>query len=353
MVKTTSNARKWVAGLTGVSGAAVLILGMTASGISAAEIPTSVKALFPAAQAEGTLFVFGRSVKPRQNKAFQKAISKFYGFTIKLKMKGGSHNQKAAQVMLSVKNNVPTNIDIFWTSYNTSVRLEKANAFRKFDWTGTFGLPKTLKSSEYGLRSHDVSLFLVSYNTKQVKAADRPKSYEDLLNPKWKGKIAMPRTTTPWIYLTRAIGEDKATSLLTRILDKQNVKILPRFSNIRSAVASGEFAIGIGSDAFVQIRKGAPVAHAKMTPMPVSAWGFHILKDAKNPNLAKLWGYWIATPDGQNALKTIDALARVTTEGGELWKLAQNNEIKTLTRAYIAKNGKRLSIKYKKIIGIR
>ena len=152
---------------------------------------------------------------------------------------------------------------------------------------------------------------------------------------------------------TRAIGEERTTKLLKGIMEKQNVMILPRFSNIRSAVASGEFAIGLRSDSFIQIRKGAPVAHAKMTPMPVSPWGFHILKDAKNPNLAKLWGYWIATPDGQNALKTIDALARVTTEGGELWKLAQNNEIKTLTRAYIAKNGKRLSIKYKKIIGIR
>ncbi len=163
----------------------------------------------------------------------------------------------------------------------------------------------------------------------------------------------MPRTTSTWIYLTRAIGEERTTKLLKGIMEKQNVMILPRFSNIRSAVASGEFAIGLRSDSFIQIRKGAPVAHAKMTPMPVSPWGFHILKDAKNPNLAKLWGYWITTANGQNALKTVDALARVTTEGGELWKLAQNNEIKTLSREFVAKNGRRLSKKYRKIIGIR
>jgi len=76
--------------------------------------------------------------------------------------------------MPAVKNNISTGIDIFWTSYNTSVRLERSGAVRKFDWTGVFGLPKNLKTSDYGLRSHDVSLFLISYNKNQVKPADRP-----------------------------------------------------------------------------------------------------------------------------------------------------------------------------------
>ena len=352
-MSTISTIRKGRHPVATLGVAAILAALVAVSPLAAAELPASVKALIPAAKKESSVLVYGRTLNPGQVRGFRKAISAFYGFPIKLKMVGGLHTHKAAEIKLAVKNGVPAGVDVFWTSYATSVAMEKAGVLIRFDWTKQFGLPAKLKSSEYGLRSHDVSLYFVVYNTDQVKAADAPRTYEDLLNPKWKGRIAMPRSPAPWIYLAYAVGEDKAAELLKGIVHGQKAKLLPRFSNVRQGVVSGEFAIGIGTDAFIPMRKGAPVNHAAVSPHSLSSWAFHMIKGTKSPNLAKLWGYWAASPDGQKALDRIAGLSFSDKQGSDLWKLTHDIKIAYLDYDYVAKNGRRLIRKYGKLLKVK
>ena len=336
--------------------AGIICAGMMlggAQGLLAGTLPENVKKLVPGAKKESQLVVFGRSVTPVQNAAFQKAISEFYGFPIKLKMMGGLHTAKSSEIIKTVKAGAPTGLDLFWTSYAMSVRMEKAGVFQKYDWTGQLSIPGTLKSSDWGLQTHHVSLFMITYNTKKLNPADAPKSYNDLLNPKFKGKIGIPRSPAVWIYLEGALGAEKTEALCKNLLAKQDIKFIVRFPDVRARVVSGEFPVVVGADSFINIRKGAPVAHAKMSPIPLAPWGLHILKDAKSPNLAKLWGYWLTSPDGQKVLHDVSGLSLATTEGSDMWKLTHDIEKVYLSREYFAKNGLRILKKFAKILKVK
>ena len=318
----------------------------------AAELPPAVKALIAGAKKEGEVNIFGRTMKPVDVRAFNKRINAFYGFKVKLNLAGGLHTTKAAELQLAVKKGAPTGLDVFWTSYATAVRMERAGVLRKFDWA-TLGIDPKIKASDYGVKSHDVSLAYVSYNTNLVKASEAPTKWNDLLNPKWRGRIAMPRSPASWVYMTVALGEEKTTQLLTDLINKQGVKRLARFADVRTRVASGEFAIGIGTDAFKLVRKGAPIKMAKMEVLGLSNWAFYMMTDVEHPNLAKLWAYWITTPDGQKALSEIDGTGFATSAGAPLNALVKGAKVGWLTREYMIKNGRRLIGKYAKIMKIR
>ena len=339
------------AGVLGLAAAALTT--MAAGPIKATDLPPGVQALIAGAKKEGELTIFGRTLKPSAVRAFSKRLNAFYGFPIKLNMGGGFHTSKAAEVALAIKKGVPTGFDVFWTSYNTSVRLERSGAVQKVDWVKELGIPSALRASEYGIKSHDVSLSFVTYNTNLVKDSEAPRSWDDMLDPKWKGRIAMPRSPSPWVYLTSALGEEKVTALLAEFMAKRQGKMMPRFPDVRAKVLTGEFALAIGTDAFKQIRQGAPVKMAPIDPIALSNWSFYLMADTKSPNLARLWAYWIASADGQKALDEIDGTGFATTEGNDLNKLAAGKKIGWLTREYVQKNGARLSKKYGKIMGLR
>jgi iron(III) transport system substrate-binding protein len=280
-------------------------------------------------------------------------MSKFYGFSVKLNLIGGSHTVKAAELALAARNNVPSGIDVFWTSYTTSVKLIEAGVVQKFDWIGALGIDPGARASEYGVKSHDVSLIFITYNTNLVPAAAAPTAYTDLRDPKWKGRIALPRTPSPWVYLTVALGEEAAAALLSDLMTKQDAKILPTYPDVVARVVSGEFAIGLGTEAFTEMRKGAPIRMADVNPLPLSSWAFYLMKDVRHPNLAKLWAYWIASPDGQKALAEVDGTGFVTTEGTDLWKLAHDNKVVWLTEEFAEKESERLSKRFAAIMGLK
>ena len=86
--------------------------------------------------------MYGRTLKPSAVRAFSKRLNAFYGFPIELNMGGGFHTKKAAEVALAIKKGVPTGFDVFWTSYSTSVRLERSGAVQKVDWVKELGHPR-------------------------------------------------------------------------------------------------------------------------------------------------------------------------------------------------------------------
>jgi hypothetical protein len=167
-------------------------------------LPAKVAELIPAAKQEGELVIFGQALNPSQARAVSQALGDFYGFPIKLNVVVGLHVAKAAEVVDAAKHGVPSGLDIFWTTAENIETLSKGGALEAFDWTKALGLDPALKFSEYGLKSHDGVLSSVFYNTGLVKPADAPKSYQDLLDPKWRGRIAMPRSPGPWVNLTYA-----------------------------------------------------------------------------------------------------------------------------------------------------
>ena len=340
MKRTTHSIRAMATALAVIGGAATTAL--------AADLPAAVKNLIPAAVKEGEATVFGTTMNPRQVKMMNNGFNAFYGTKIKLNQIGGRHTRKRVEVIRALKNNVPSGLDVFWT---TSPRaLIKGNALIKFNWSKEFGLPKSLMQGEYGIKTHDSYLTMVTINTNLVKAGDEPRTYDDLLDPKWVGKLAMPRSPSPWIYYSYAFGEKKAEQFLQSLIEKQKIKTLPRYPDVRSRIIGGEFAIGLGTDAWAEIRKGAPVKHPNMDMVILAARGAYIVKDAKAPNIAKLWGYWVVSEAGQKTIHDVRGYSLISTKTGDMYNYVQGKKVVDLPYEWRMKNEGRLGKKFRALL---
>jgi len=330
-----------------MTGALALLGGAITTAI-AADLPDSVKKLIPAAISEGEATVFGTTMNPRQVKMMNTGFNTFYGTKIKLNQVGGRHTRKRVEVIRALKNKVPTGLDLFWTSSPRA--LIKGDAIVKFNWAKEFGLPKSLMQGEYGIKTHDSYLTMVTINTNLVKAADAPRTYDDLLKPKWKGKLAMPRSPSPWIYYSYAFGEQKAEQYLNALLKQQQVKTLPRYPDVRSRIIAGEYAVGLGTEAWAEIRKGAPVKHPNMNMVILAARGAYIIKDSKSPNIAKLWGYWVVSPAGQKTIHDVRGYSLISTKTGDMYKYVQGKKVVDVPYDWRMKNEGRLSKKFRSVL---
>ncbi len=335
-------------GITAIAGAAALSFVFATGSAMAADLPASVKALVPAAEKQGSLLVWGTTLNPRQIAAMKKDFNAYYGTSIDLTHKGGRQDIKAKQMAFAFKKGVPTGVDVFWTPVPKS--LIDANALTAVDWAKEFGIEKSLQMGKYGIKTHHSTSLFMTLNTDLVKAGEGPKNYQGLLNPKWKGKIAIPRSPFPWFLFAYAYGVETATKTLTGLLANQKVKLLPRYHDVRARVVSGEFAIGMATDSFNDIAKGAPVRHANLDAVVVNSAGGFILADSKNQAAGKLWGYWAVSPEGQKTLERVRGYSLVSTKTSKLYKYTKNRKVYRVPLDWRMKNQRRLVVKYAKII---
>ena len=147
----------------------------------------------------------------------------------------------------------------------------------------------------------------IGYNTKMVKAEEAPQTYEDLLDPKWRGKMIWSTSTdtgAPFFisHVRKFMGEDQALDYLKKLSAQ---KIAVSGSSIRAIldqVIAGEHAIGISMALHhiaISKEKGAPVGGSM--PAPVLARGGEIvlLKGSPHPHAAMLFMDYVLSKEGQ------------------------------------------------------
>jgi iron(III) transport system substrate-binding protein len=140
------------------------------------------------------------------------------------------------------------------------------------------------------------------YNTKLVPPAMAPKSYDDLLNPFWKGQISMDTELYEWFEgQLRLRGREKGIEFMKKLKAQG-----PVFRRGRTAqadlVAAGEFAVTVEVYAHraQEIKdKGAPVNWVAMQPVLIHPLVGIIAKNAAHPNVARLFMDYILSQEGQ------------------------------------------------------
>lgn len=145
-----------------------------------------------------------------------------------------------------------------------------------------------------------------AYNTDSISPKEAPRSWEALLDSKWKGKIAFEESLNFFIWNTENWGEEKTVDYLKKVRDQK-----PLFINgptqLTTLLSTGEYAIGVCAylhRAMEQQDKGAPVNWAPINLLTDdSKIGFNIIpKTAPHPNAARLWMRWWMTPEAQLSL---------------------------------------------------
>jgi len=166
-------------------------------------------------------------------------------------------------------------------------------------WTGFTALP-----------------IVMMYNTKLVPAGQEPKSWADLLDPKWQGKIAMPDAAksgsayTTVVTILHAIGRDdnKGWDFIKKLVP--NMKVLGSSTQPPKGTNDGEYAIALTHEegAVKYVAAGGPVKvvyPAEGTSNVPDAVA--IIKGAKHPNNAKLFVDFMVSKELQETVvKTLN-----------------------------------------------
>src|SRR6476659_6820412 len=156
----------------------------------------------------------------------------------------------------------------------------------------------------------------LAYNTKKMKPADLPKSWEDVANPKYKGIVALddPLRAGPLSSMLSGLktqwNDDNRYSNFVKGLKALNVPVHQSTSAMFRLVISGEYSICMPAllhDVFEEIHKGTPVNYNKAVPPVVFPRQAGIYVKAPNPNAAKLFAEWAISQEGQ---KVIDSIGR-------------------------------------------
>lgn len=145
------------------------------------------------------------------------------------------------------------------------------------------------------------------YRNTNLVNAEEIRSYDDLLNPKWKGKIGFldPRKPGPgqstWSYMWDVKGED-----YLRRLVQQDLQLTRNVRALGESLAKGKLAITVGLSYFLLarfIKAGLPV---KALPIPkegtyATGGGGNVvaLKNPPHPNAAKVFVNWLLSQEGQ------------------------------------------------------
>lgn len=141
------------------------------------------------------------------------------------------------------------------------------------------------------------------YNTSEVK--DPPKGWQDLLDPKWKGKLAVEDTDEGWlINFTKAWGDARARDYFTR-LGRQDLKIVHGHSVQQQMLIAGEFAATPTQylhQGIADKKAGAPINFVIMDPMLAQPNGISLLKTAPHPHAALLFIDYVTSREGQSLL---------------------------------------------------
>jgi len=155
-------------------------------------------------------------------------------------------------------------------------------------------------------------------NTNLVPSGTEPRIYEDLLDPKWKGRMvwagrAAPSAAGGFIgAVISTMGEDKGKAFL-RQLAKQNITALGVSARVvLDQVIAGEYAIGLNifnHNTIISAAQGAPTTWLPMNQSLAVFSIASITKDAPHPNAAKLMVDFLVSEEGQRLYSAADYIA--------------------------------------------
>ncbi|HUF92615.1 MAG TPA: extracellular solute-binding protein [Candidatus Limnocylindria bacterium] len=276
-----------------------------------ARVAAAQDARLEAARKEGKVVWYTSLALPSAERVARRFEAAYPGIKVEVHRTG---SQRILQrVMQELSANIK-NVDVIHTSdAGHYVLLKDKKLLMKYTPAGAQALADGFKDRDgfwYGLRA---TVNVIAYNTKIVSAAEAPKTWKDLLAPKWKGKMVTAHPgysgviATHVLALVPSLGWD-----YFKQLGQQGVMIVQSAVDPSGIVASGERPVAVngGDYTFYQVKKqGNPVEIVypkEGVPLVVSPTA--IAAFAPHPNAAKLFTDFTFTRELQQVLADTEGL---------------------------------------------
>jgi len=296
---------------------ACTVLGGTAQAQSQEEILNYMDAdreafLLRGAEAEGALTIYSAMIVDQALQPLTKAfMDKYPG--IRVEYWRGDSEDIAQRVLTEMRaGNVVADV-VEGTS--VSVNLIKAGVSQKFDSPLLAEYPEAYRDPDHLWAATRISYYCIAYNTDEVSAEELPKTYDDLLDPKWKGQFAWrigSESGTP-LFITNlrtAWGEEKADEYLQKLAAQEVVNFgAGSARTLVDRVIAGEYLFALNifcHHPLISKAQGAPVDSLELDPVVSTTATLLIPKNIRHPYAAALFTDFLLSTDGQKILLGAD-----------------------------------------------
>jgi iron(III) transport system substrate-binding protein len=275
----------------------------TGPGVSQVDESVVPEAWIEGAKKEGKLAVLSTVDPPEFQKIFA-AFQSRYPFVKELNFTKSSHEVRAVKTLVEFKLG-RVNYDIIHGLGGEMRHYKEAKALDDLTNLPLWKIyPADFKDSEGHWISWKLDYWGIAYNTKLVNKADLPKTWEQLINPKWKGRqIALGNRPQLWaVQLWKAWGPEKTKAFLKDLFALEPQMRKEGMNAMVTLAAAGEFKMNFPAGHYrvkQMADEGGPVAWCWPEPAPVAMDELVIMKGSPNPYTARIFANWQLSQEGQ------------------------------------------------------
>ena len=219
--------------------------------------------------------------------------------------------------------------------------------------------PPEHKDADGQFASFRVWLSIIAYNSSLVKAEDAPKSFADLLDPKWAGKLvkAHPGYSGTIMTATYQMSRDLGWDYFEK-LSKQRIMQVQSSADPPKKLALGERAVMVDGNEYniFQLKESGqpvePIYAKEGSPLIIGPNG--VFKNAPNPNAARLFQSFCFTPECQQLIIETGGLRSVHPQTKEKPGRVPFKDIKTMKddAAAVEKQGDDIKARYTRLFKV-
>jgi len=251
-----------------------------------------------AAKKEGKTIIYG-TVVPQVMGLIQSGFESKYG--IKTEYWRADATKVIDRVLTEWRSGKP-GFDIVIGARGPLALGKEERVYAKYSPAATVSFPAKFKDKDGQLIAWRITPVGILYNTELVKATEAPKSLDELLDPKWQGKISMPdpsrhASTAQYLWNLQQVKGDKWMDF-AKGLAKQKPMLMESYSTVPNAIVRGEAHLGISYIQYTVQTKG-PISFASIDHVFADPSDAALSAKAMNPNAAKLFIEYLCSPEGQ------------------------------------------------------
>ena len=321
-------------------------------------LAATVEDMVASANREGAVECYGPlQLGPEGARQLGAAFNKKYGLNIIVKFTPSANmDSDLSRVVTATATGSDPGFDVmaFPDTYHTTLWLRKLHL--PFDYR-KLGIDPKVIHYDNGTVSFANQFALPAYNTKILPTHDVPKSWHDLLDPKWKGgKLGMTNGTPAHLAALAAgsWGEEKTTKYV-EALTQQGLN-LGRLGEIYNRLLLGEVLVAVtlvDSFIFRAEKTNAPIVFAEgIEPVISPAYHAAVLKGSRHPTTGHLFVAFLTSSEAQQIWQKSPGESSAFVPGTRAYKYALGKQVTFMTQDQ-AKLVETLTRLYAKIVGFK
>ena len=210
-----------------------------------------------------------------------------------------------------------------------------------------------------GLKDHDglwtaymTNVMVSAFNTRNVKKDEAPRNVNDLLRPRWKGRLTMDSQSYVWFGTMLQYLGDEAGVRFMKQLNEQNIAHQRGRRLMTQLVAAGEFDMAVETNlnsVLTLAKQGAPLSFAPIQPYFLSPSLVFMSANAPHPYTGALFVDFLLSEEGQKIVVTTNRMPANSKVKSPESQILEGQDVRTPDIFDIGKNYQAIGRRYQKI----